>query len=58
MNGLDPLHVRLHEVHGIEIPVSHWPEPGKRLIRISAQLHNGDADYERLVEALRAEGLS
>ncbi len=57
VKGLDPLHVRLYEVHKIEIPISHWPVAGRRWIRISAQLHNDDADYEKLVNALRAEGL-
>jgi isopenicillin-N epimerase len=57
IDGLDALHVSLHQEHQVEIPVFHWPASGKRLMRISAQLHNGDADYERLVEALRAEGL-
>lgn len=35
--------------HHIEVPVMPWPRP---LLRISAQLYNEPADYERLAEAL------
>lgn len=57
LKGLDPLHVRLHEHHGIEIPIVHWPQAGQRWIRLSAQLHNDEADYEALVAALKLEGI-
>jgi isopenicillin-N epimerase len=30
-----------------------WPAAPKRLIRVSAQLYNEPAHYERLAEALR-----
>jgi isopenicillin-N epimerase len=33
---------------GIEVPVFHWPEHPHRLLRISAHLHNGFAEYEYL----------
>ncbi|MFZ2491548.1 MAG: aminotransferase class V-fold PLP-dependent enzyme [Thermoanaerobaculia bacterium] len=37
----------------IEVPVIPWPAPPKRLLRISAHLHNEPADYQRLADALR-----
>lgn len=39
----------------IEVPVIPWPAPPHRLIRISAQLYNGNDDYARLAKALIAE---
>jgi isopenicillin-N epimerase len=55
---LDPLHVRLYEAHKIEVPVVHFPRPGVRWFRISAQLHNDLDDYRALAEALIEEGVS
>lgn len=57
VDGLDGLHVRLFRDHGIEVPVPHWPQPGKRWIRVSAQLHNDLDDYRALVRALGDEGV-
>jgi len=51
----DPLQHALLERHGIEVPVIHWPEAPKRLLRISAQVYNEMSEYERLAEALRRE---
>jgi isopenicillin-N epimerase len=48
----DPLQDRLLFEHGIEVPIIPWPYPPKRLLRISAQLYNEIADYEKLAEAL------
>lgn len=54
----DPLKLAL-ESEGIQVPVVVWPAPGKRLLRLSAHLHNSEPEYEfladRLVAALRDE---
>ncbi len=49
----DPLQDRLLEEFRIEVPVVPWPQPPKRLLRISAQLYNSVDEYERLASALR-----
>ena len=51
----DPLQLALHDRHHVEVPIFPWPRWPKRLIRISAHLHNEISDYERLAAALRAE---
>jgi isopenicillin-N epimerase len=48
----DPIQAALFERHGIEVPVMSWPAAPKRLVRISAQLYNEVAHYERLADAL------
>jgi isopenicillin-N epimerase len=48
----DPLQDTLLERFGIEALVVAWPAPPQRLIRVSAQLYNVTADYERLATAL------
>ena len=48
----DPLQDVLYE-RGIEVPIVPWPRPPKRLVRISAQLYDERAEYERLAAALR-----
>ncbi len=59
----DPLQVTLFEGHRIEVPVMTWPvpaaldagrQPELRLLRISAQLYNEPAQFERLAAALAA----
>ncbi len=50
----DPLQTRLFTEHAIEIPVFAWPQPPRRLIRLSAQLYNSAEQYQRLAQALRA----
>jgi isopenicillin-N epimerase len=50
----DPLQDALRERAGIEVPIIPWPAPPKRLLRVSAQLYNVAADYERLADALSA----
>ncbi len=51
----DPLQKALVERHRIQVPVFPFPHRPKRLLRISAQRYNHLGQYERLLEALRAE---
>lgn len=48
----ETLQDRLLFEHGIEVPIMPWPG---RVMRISAQLYNSIADYEKLAAALRME---
>lgn len=48
----DPLQVRLREERQIEVPIIYTRTPKGRFLRISAQLYNGDAEYEYLADAL------
>src|SRR4051812_10606722 len=56
--GQDELHRVLFERDRIEVPVHLWPpvpqsdRPTLRLLRVSAQVYNSLADYERLAQAL------
>jgi isopenicillin-N epimerase len=50
----DPLQDALRERAGIEVPITPWPAPPHRLLRISAQLYDTAADYERLAAELVA----
>ncbi|HYO54981.1 aminotransferase class V-fold PLP-dependent enzyme, partial [Archangium sp.] len=52
--GVDPLQDRLLFEHHIEVPIFPWPRPPHRLLRLSAQLYNTHAEYQRLAEALEA----
>ena len=49
----DPLQDQLRDRWGIEVPIIPWPEPPRRLVRISAQLYNSLPNYARLAEALK-----
>lgn len=51
---LDPLKHAL-ERRGFQVPVVVWPSPPSRLVRISAQLYNTAAEYERLGGTLAQE---
>jgi isopenicillin-N epimerase len=48
----DPLQTVLFDRFGLELPVFTWPALAVRILRVSAQLYNTPADYERLAEAL------
>lgn len=48
----DPLQDRLFFEHHTEVPVSSWPAPPQRLLRVSAQAYNRRQDYEPLLTAL------
>ena len=57
----DPLQTRIYDRFRIEVPIGPWPvpaaevaDPPRRLIRVSAALHNDRADVERLADALRS----
>jgi len=50
MNAFD-LVEWLHTQWAIEVPISPWPSPESRVIRISAQQYNQLSDYERLASA-------
>jgi isopenicillin-N epimerase len=52
--GLDPLQERLLLEHRIEVPIMPWPRAPHRHVRVSAQLYNSPAEYQRLAEALEA----
>lgn len=45
---VDPLQKAIYDDLALEVPVHTWPTAPKRLIRLSAQLYNDPADYERL----------
>ncbi|HEY0591064.1 MAG TPA: aminotransferase, partial [Thermoanaerobaculia bacterium] len=49
----DPLLDALLEEVRIEVPIVPWPAPPRRLLRISAQIYNTEAEYAYLCEALR-----
>ena len=49
------LHTTLREKWRIEVPVFAWPAAPKRLVRVSAQIYNHRAQYERLAHALQGE---
>lgn len=53
--GNDPIQDVLFDKYRIEVPVMLWPRAPKRVLRVSAQLYNETAEYERLAGALRNE---
>jgi isopenicillin-N epimerase len=48
----DPLQDELLARFRIEVPVIPWPGWPRRVVRVSAQMYNGLAEYERLAGAL------
>jgi isopenicillin-N epimerase len=55
--GNDPLQDVLFDKYQIEVPIVLWPSWPKRVIRVSAQVYNEAAEYEKLAEALVREGV-
>jgi isopenicillin-N epimerase len=51
---LDPLQDRLFREWRIEVPITAWPRPPQRHVRVSAQAYNTHAEYQILAEALEA----
>ncbi len=49
----DPLQEALYTGFRVAVPVSAWPAPPKRLIRISAHLYNNPSHYALLARALK-----
>ncbi len=45
----------LVERHGIQVPIIEWFTPMRRFVRISAQVYNDPAEYDRLADALLEE---
>lgn len=52
----DPLQDRLFFDSSIEVPIVSWPAPPHRLLRISAQLYNTEAQYRFLVDKIGETG--
>jgi len=51
-DGFDPLQMWLLREKSIEVPVTFVANPPGRFLRFSAQLYNGDAEYEYLARSL------
>jgi isopenicillin-N epimerase len=49
------LHTTLQDRWRIEVPVFAWPAAPRRFVRVSAQIYNHRAQYERLADALQSE---
>ena len=56
--GPDGLNQQLYDEFRIEVPVSRLWSPPQLLLRVSAQLYNTRADFERLADALRTLGVA
>jgi isopenicillin-N epimerase len=54
-NDAESLHTALQDRWKIEVPVFAWPALPQRLVRVSAQIYNQRAEYERLAAALASE---
>jgi isopenicillin-N epimerase len=51
--SLDPLSRDFFEKHRIETLVSVWPRSPERVLRVSAQLYNEEAQFQTLARALK-----
>lgn len=52
---IDPIQDALWRRHAIDVPVNLWPAWPSRVLRISAQIYNDRAQYERVAAALVRE---
>jgi isopenicillin-N epimerase len=50
----DLIEDRLFDEFRIEVPIVYWPSAGRRLVRVSAQAYNTEAEYAYLAESLKA----
>ncbi len=55
LGEMDPLTRILRDRWSIEVPIFPWRDWPQRLLRISAQLYNTEADYQQLAGALAKE---
>ncbi len=53
-SSLDPLQDRLFYEWRIEVPITPWPRPPQRHLRLSAQVYNTHSEYQILASALEA----
>jgi isopenicillin-N epimerase len=51
---IDAEQLEVYDHYGIEVPLFRFGKPERRWLRISAQIYNSIADYERLAEALKS----
>ena len=49
------LQTALVERHAVQVPIIEWFQPMRRFVRISAQVYNDPAEYDRLADALLTE---
>jgi isopenicillin-N epimerase len=49
---IDPLGGRLLLQEGVEVPVTRWPAPPQKVLRVSCQLYNSLPQYRRVAKAL------
>jgi isopenicillin-N epimerase len=54
-NDAEALHTALQDRWKIEVPIFAWPAMPQRLVRVSAQIYNQRAEYEKLADALANE---
>jgi isopenicillin-N epimerase len=50
--SVDPIMATLWERYRIEVLASVWPASPQRVLRLSAQIYNEEAQYQRLARAL------
>jgi isopenicillin-N epimerase len=55
-SAIDDLQEKLFNNYHIEVPVSYWPSPPRRMVRISCQAYNSLKQFEVLADALKELG--